>query len=279
MARSREDLTPTLKDIARTLGVDVKGVSTLPATLHRLKAPRVALYYPPQGVMDEGWTRWLLEQYEFPYSRVRASEIKSGNLHEKFDAIILANQPKEQLINGATQEWIRPDDRGGIGVDGVAALKQFVRDGGSLVALGSSGLMPVEDFPLPLKNALKDLKPDQFSCPGSILKVYVDNRTPSAYGMEETASAVFYNNVVFDPAPAMNDATVHVIARYPSSHALQSGWIGGEEHLNDRIAAAQVDYGKGHVILLGFAVQNRAQPHGTFKLLFNSLHFAAAEGY
>ncbi|MBV8819289.1 MAG: hypothetical protein JO022_13085 [Acidobacteriaceae bacterium] len=279
VVRSREDLTPQLREIAKTLGVDVKGLSTLPPTLHRLKAPRVALYYPPQGVMDEGWTRWLLEQYEFPYSRVRPSEIKSGNLRERFDAIILSNQPKDQLINGATQEWIRPDDRGGIGADGVAALKQFVRDGGSLVALGSAGLVPVEEFPLPLKNALKDLKPDQFSCPGSILKVFVDNRTAPGYGMQDSASAVFYNNIAFDTAPAMDNATVHVIARYPSNNILQSGWIGGEEHLDDRIAAAQVDYGKGHVILLGFAAQNRAQPHGTFKLLFNSLHFSAAEGY
>jgi hypothetical protein len=279
VARSREDLAPKVKEIASTLGVDVKGLSTIPATSHRLKTPRIALYNPPTGVMDEGWTRWLLEQYEFPYTRVRPAEIKAGELRAKYDAIILPKQPKEQIINGAREEWIRPEDRGGIGVEGVAALKQFVRDGGTLIALSSAGLLPVEEFPLPLKSALKNLKPDQFSCPGSILKVFVDSKTPSAYGMEDTASAVFYNDVVFDPAPPMNDVTVHVIARYPSSGALLSGWIGGEEFLNDRIAAAQVDYGKGHVILLGFSAQNRAQPHGTFKLLFNSLHFAAADGY
>ena len=278
IARSREDLGPKLKEMAQTLSVDVKGLSTLPANTRRLHAPRIALYYPPQGVMDEGWTRWLLEQYEFPYTRLRPTEIKSGKLRERFDAILFANQPKEQLIKGATEDWIRPDDRGGIGDEGVAALKQFVRDGGSIVALGSAGLVPVEEFPLPLKNALKGLKPDQFSAPGSILKVFVDPQTPSGYGMSEIAAAQFNNNVAFDTAPAMNDAKVQVIARYPSSNILESGWIGGEEYLNDKIAAAQVDYGKGHVFLLGFAVQNRAQPHGTFKLLFNSLHASAAEG-
>ena len=155
-------------------------------------------------------------------------------------------------------------------------MKHFVQDGGTLIALGTAGLVPVEEFPLPLKNALKNLTPDQFSCPGSILKVFVDNRTPEGYGMQDEASAVFNNNIAFDPAPAFGDAKVRVIARYPSSNLLESGWIGGEQYLADRIAAAQVDYGKGHVILLGFAVQNRAQPQGTFKLLFNSLHYAAA---
>jgi hypothetical protein len=265
-----------LKEIARTLGVDVKGLQYLPPKTTPLKAPRIALYNPPQGVMDEGWTRWLLEQYEFPYTRLNPRELRAGGLRDRFDAILIANQPKEQLLKGATEEWIRPDDRGGIGEQGVAALKQFVRDGGSLVTLGASSLVPVEEFPLPLKNALKGVRPDQFSCPGSILKVFVDNKSPAAFGMNETASAVFYNNIAFDPAPAMNDATVHVIARYPASNILESGWIGGEEFITDRIAAAQVDYGKGHIFLLGFAAQNRAQPHGTFKLLFNSLHASAA---
>ena len=136
---------------------------------------------------------------------------------------------------------------------------------------------PSSDGPFALKNALKGLRPDQFSCPGSILKVFVDNRTPVGFGMADTASAVFYNNIAFDAAPAMSDSKVHVIARYPSSGILESGWIGGEEYLNDKIAAAEVEYGKGRVILIGFAAQNRAQPHGTFKLLFNALHYSGAE--
>jgi hypothetical protein len=276
IAHSREDLAPRLKEMSQQLGVDVKGLSTLPAARRALKAPRLALYHPPQGVMDEGWTRWLLEQYEFPYTRVRPAELKTGKLREKFDAIVFANQPKAGVLEGVNDEWIRPDDRGGIGADGVAALKQFVRDGGTLITLGTSGLVPVEEFPLPLKNALKGLRPDQFSVPGSILRVHVDNQTPVGYGMKETASAVFYNNIAFDPAPGVGESAVKVIARYPASNLLESGWIGGEEFLVDKIAAAQVDYGKGRVILLGFAAQNRAQPHGTFKLLFNAIHYAGA---
>ena len=152
-----------------------------------------------------------------------------------------------------------------------------MRQGGTLITLGSASLVPMEDFPLPLTNALRGLTPDQFNCPGSILRVFVDNTHPVAYGMRDQANAVFYNDLAFAPAPGLGDAAVKVIARYPATQLLQSGWIGGEQHLHDKIAAAEVTYGKGRVILLGFSVQNRAQPHGTFPLLFNAIHSTGLE--
>jgi hypothetical protein len=105
----------------------------------------------------------------------------------------------------------------------------------------------------------------------------VDNQMPMGYGMPEEASAVFYNNVAFDLAAPLGDAYVRAIARYPGALLLKSGWIGGEQHLADRLAAAEVRLGKGRVVLYGFAVQMRAQPHGTFKLLFNAIHAAGME--
>lgn len=266
-----------LTDWSRELGLNVKAVAAAPAPLRKLKLPRIALYKSWQPNMDEGWTRWLLERYEFPYTSIRDADVKRGKLQEKFDAIVFASQSKDSLLRGATSEWTRPEHRGGLGTEGVAALKQFVRAGGSLVMLGNSSLLPIEDFPLPLKNALKGLRPNQFSCPGSILRIFVDNRTPAGYGMPEETSAVFYNNVAFEPSAALGDAAVRAIAKYPAEKVLQSGWIGGEEYLHDRIAAAEVSMGKGRVVLFGFSVQNRAQPHATFKLLFNSLHNAGAE--
>lgn len=277
VARSRVDLRPQLEAWSKLLGIDVKSLSYLPPDTRPLKTPRTALYEPLQPNMDEGWTRWLLEQYEFPYYRLRPTELKAGKLRARFDAILFADQPKDSLLKGADGEWIRPEYRGGLGADGVAALKEFVRDGGTLIALGSSSLVPIEEFPLPLKNTLKGLRPDQFSCPGSILRVFVDTTNPVGYGMPEEASAVFYNDIAFEPAPALGDSVVRTIARYPSGSLLKSGWIGGEQYLHDRIAAAEVSYGKGRVILLGFSVQNRAQPHGTFKLLFNAIHYAGLD--
>ena len=267
-----------LRDWSRQLGIDVQGVSARPpGPLRRLKRPRLALYKPWMPVMDEGWTRWLLEQYEFSYSSVRPDDVKAGKLHDRFDAIILADGSKQALLRGVDTDWTRPEHRGGLGTEGVAALREFVRNGGTLIALGNSTLLPVEEFPLPLRNAFKNLKPGQFSCPGSILRVFVDNRAPEGYGMTEQAPAVFYNHVAFEPTAPLGDASVKAIAKYPASGVLMSGWIGGEEFIQDRIAAAEVSMGKGRVVLLGFGAQLRAQPHATFKLLFNSIHYAGAE--
>ncbi|HYM09408.1 MAG TPA: M14 metallopeptidase family protein [Bryobacterales bacterium] len=275
--RSKAGLAAQLEEWTRQLGIDVKALPAAPSDpVHKLRPARIALYRPWLPDMDEGWTRWLLEQYEFPYTPVRDPDIKAGRLHERFDAILIADESKTSLLKGVNNAWTLPPYRGGLGTEGVAALKEFVRNGGTLVTLGSASLLPIEEFPLPLKNALKDLRPDQFSCPGSILKIFVDNTTPAGYGMPDEASAVFYNNVAFDSTAPLGDATVHAIAKYPAGDILQSGWIGGPEHLYDRIAAAEVTLGRGRVILLGFGVQHRAQPHGTFKLLFNSLRAAGA---
>lgn len=273
--RSRPGLPQQIEDWTRGLGIDAKAVPAAPSEPgRRLRPVKLALYAPWLPSMDEGWTRWLLEQYEFPYTSIRANEIKAGKLRDRFDAVILADQSKTSLLRGIDTQWTRPEHRGGLGAEGVAALKDFVRSGGTLITLGSSSLLPVEEFPLPLKNALKDLRPDQFSCPGSILKVFVDNTTPAGYGMRDTAAAVFFNDLAFEPAPAVGESVVRTICRYPAADLLQSGWIGGEQHLRDRIAAAEVTLGKGRVVLLGFSPQHRAQPHGTFKLLFNSIHSA-----
>jgi hypothetical protein len=267
-----------LEQWSRQLGLQVKALpSAPPGDLRRLRPVRLGLYRPWMPNMDEGWTRWLLEQYEFPYSAVRDADLNAGSLNERFDAILLADQSKEQMMKGATGEWVRPEHRGGIDSAGLDALKQFVRSGGTLIALGSASLAPMEEFPLPLKNALKGLRPNQFSCPGSILRLFVDNRNPAGYGMTEEASAVFHNDVAFEQTAALGDAAVRVIAKYPSGGVLKSGWIGGEEFLHDRIAAAEVTLGEGRVVLLGFSPQHRAQPHGTFKLLFNSIRLAGAE--
>jgi hypothetical protein len=277
VARSREDLSPKMREWSKGLSIDAKGLSTLPPQMRRLKAPRIGLYQPWLSNMDEGWTRWLLEQYEFPYKTVRNETIKAGKLRESFDVILFADQPKNSILTGAQSNWTRPEYKGGIETEGVEALKEFARAGGTVVMLGNASLVAIEEFPLPLRNTLKGLRPDQFSCPGSILKVFIDNRHPSAYGMKDAASAVFYNDIAYEAAPSIGDSQVKVIARYPSSGLLESGWIGGEEYLQDKIAAAEVTFGSGRVIAIGFSAQNRAQPHGTFKLLFNSLFYGGAE--
>jgi len=250
----------------------------LPVKALRLRAPRVGLYQPWTASMDEGWTRWLLEQYEFPYTTLHNADLKAGKLAEKFDVIAFPNdRNRQQIVEGDRRRWTRPEYKGGIGEEGVEALREFVRAGGTLVLMDASGELALETMALPVKNALRGLTAEQFACPGSLLKILVDTRHPVAYGMPPEATAVFADSRAFDLAPGFSFTDVKVIARYPTTNPLQSGWIRGPEYLQDRIAAAEVSYEKGRIILIGFKSQFRAQPHNTFKLLFNALHYAAAQ--
>src|SRR5437870_4357463 len=105
VARAREDLEPRLREWSKALGIDVKGLSFLPASQRYLRAPRIALYQPWLPNMDEGWTRWLLEQYEFPYAGIRAPEIQAGKLRERFDAVLIADQSNDALLKGVDNAW------------------------------------------------------------------------------------------------------------------------------------------------------------------------------
>jgi len=245
--------------------------------LLRLRPPRIGLYPPWTASMDEGWTRWLLEQYEFPYTSLHNADLKASKLGESFDVIVFpGDRDKKQLLEGNKRKFVPEEYRGGIGEEGLKALREFVRGGGTLVLLEESTELAVESWAVPVKNALKGVKRTDFACPGSLLKIFVDPSHPVAYGMPPEATALFQNGPAFDLAPGFSYTDVKVIARYPATNPLQSGWIRGEENLFNRIAAAEVRYDKGRIILIGFRAQFRAQPHNTFKLLFNALHYAAA---
>ena len=227
--------------------------------------------------MDEGWTRWLLEEYEFDLTTVHNVDIRGGGLRKKWDALILpGDRGDESIISGLESKSVPEEYRGGIGEKGRAAIRKFVADGGTLITMGDSSDFALRTFELPVKNSLEGIKTSEFSCPGSFLRVFVDNRNPLAYGMPDEATAVFKGDAVFEPVPEFSYTALKVVARYPGFNPLQSGWIRGAEHLYNRIAAAEVIYKKGRIVLIGFRPQHRAQAHNTFKLLFNSIHLSAA---
>ncbi len=250
--------------------------TALAGKLLKLRGPRVALYQPWTASMDEGWTRFLLEQYEFPFTTVHNNDIQAGKLNEKFDVIIFAQQSKAGILEGTRGTFQRPEYRGGIGEEGSRAVQQFVREGGTLVTLDEAADFAIEELGLPVRNTLRDVPSSRFYCPGAVLRIYVDTENPLAYGMEGETSAYFLNSPAFELTAPFANRDAHVVAKYPATSALQSGWIGGPEYLYDKVAAAEVTYGKGRVALLGFRAQFRAQPQATFKLLFNAIHWAGA---
>jgi hypothetical protein len=276
-AKSGDDLAPALSRIGRDAHVTFMPLSApLQSPAWKLRAPRIGLYQPFTSNIDEGWTRWLLEQYGFPYTALHNDDIRAGKLAEKFDAIIFTSQSKRSILEGLRGEWVRPENRGGIGEDGARDIAEFVRSGGTLVALDEASDFAIDALGLAVRNILRGVSPDKFYCPGAILKALVDDQNPLGYGMPRTSAAYFLNSPAFELLPAFSQNNARAVVRYPSENPLLSGWIGGPEHIENKLGAVEVSYGKGRAVLLGFRAQFRAQSHATFKLLFNALHWSAA---
>jgi hypothetical protein len=245
---------------------------------------RLGMYKPWTASMDEGWTRWLLEQYHFPLKSITTKELKEQKPGTSFDVIILPDMSKEVIVEGKRKPEegemkyfvdLPPEYSGGIGKEGVKNLKEFVEQGGTLVALASSCDFVLDEFNIPVVNALARVKGDDFNCPGSLLRMYVDSSHPVTYGMGNEIAGFVGGRLAFQTVPPAADITRRVLAWYPDEDKdiLLSGWIAGAEKLQRRAAVVCLTYGKGKIVLLGFRVQHRAQTEGTFKLLFNAVYW------
>jgi len=236
------------------------------------------------GSMDEGWTRWILEQFQFPFTSIHNKEMKEGKLREKYDVIILPDDRMQSIIGPPENERQRiynptpPEYRGGIGDEGVKNLEEFVKQGGTLIALDSACELPTKKFLmlLPIENVLEGVSSEEFFCPGSTLHIKLNTNHPVAYGMGEKALALFWSSPAFSISYTPWNERYRVVAHYPEENQLQSGWLIGGDKLSKKAAIIDAVYKKGRVILLGFRVQHRAQTHGTFKLLFNSIYYGSA---
>jgi len=164
-----------------------------------------------------------------------------------------------------------PEYRSGINSEGLENLKKFIDSGGTLVAFNNSCDYIIDEFKLPIRNVLEDLDTKSFFCPGSTLKVLVDNNSSAAYGMPSECFIVFWNSPTFSVIPTMYNENYKIIVRYPEEQILQSGWLIGEKNLSHQAAMIEAKQGKGKIVLIGFRPQLRAWTHGTLKFLFNLL--------
>lgn len=258
------------------------------ANVLRQRAPRIGLYQSWVASMDEGWTRWLLEQYGFDYTTLHDEDVRAGHLAEKFDCVILPQQEFRGLLSGhqpgdtprnefsdIPREPVvqRPEYTGGLGLEGAYELKRFVLAGGTLIALDTAANLPIQLFGIPVRNALANLSNSEFYAPGSLFRIEVTTGHPLTYGLPKETIAFFVNSPVFE---AFRDA--NVLARYPKKEVLASGWLLGESHIAGRGALVEAPLGKGRVVLIGFRCQFRGQPRATFKVLFNSIYQSALQG-
>jgi len=245
--------------------------------------------------MPAGWTRWILEQFEFPFERVFAPQLDAGNLNAKYDVLVFVTGAIPGAGGGG---------RGGRGGGGGAAdgeipylpaeyrdqvgrmtlektmpkIREFIEKGGTVIAIGSSATNIASYLKLPIESQLVEngapLPRTKFYSPGSLLSARVDTSHPLGQGMTDHADVFFDDSPVFKLGADAATAGVKTIAWYDSKTPLRSGWAWGQSYLENGIVAAEAPLGAGRVLLFGPEILQRAQPHGTFKFLFNGIYYS-----
>ena len=267
---------PALAAMARQLSLRVDGVKgkppESPSFVRPVDSARVALYKPWADIGDEGWTRWVLDQYEFPFTSLSNAEVRAGNLRARYDVVILPSAAPELLLDGQPPDSIPREYAGGIGEAGVRELDAFVRAGGTLVCLDQACALAIDAFKLPVRDVTR-VPRDQFFCPGSLVRLELDPSQALSFGMPEHTSAFFADSSAYEVMPGA-PAAVETVARYAAKDVLVSGWLEGEQIIAGRAAIVSAPVGSGRVVLFGFRVQHRAQTLATFRLLFNAIFTA-----
>jgi hypothetical protein len=238
--------------------------------------------------MDEGWTRWVIENYKrqyaccAQYNQILDYELRNGLSAPKFDdsrlnnrktynkTIIFPDQSPNSMLGGHAKGAMPDEYTGGIGKEGVENLKKFVEDGGTLVFFNRASDFAIEQFNLPIKNVTKGLNRKDFYIPGSILRTNLDTNHAIAQDMTKESIAWFENSPTFE---VLDKTNIEIIAKYPDNpkDILLSGWALGAEKIAGKAALVQINIGKGKIILFGFRPQYRGQSLATFPLLFNAV--------
>jgi hypothetical protein len=267
-----------IEKVATDVGFDFTSGNTSPrpdsVAIH---APRIGMYDTwAGGNMDEGWTRWVLEQYGFHLTRLHNADIKAGKLRAKYDAVILPDQTVRSILEGNTANTTRPEYRGGIGDEGVTALRAFVDEGGTLIAMGAACDLAIGKFAVPVRNLKNDYTREQHFAPGTILRIEVDTRHPIGYGMAPSTFGFYNNSPFFSLVEGFASQRTTVVARYPNTDVIASGWLRGEPLMAGRAAVVSIEMNPGRIVLFGLRPQHRAQTHATFPMLFNALYLSTA---
>ena len=263
MARYRGE-DSDLETLIGELPIAVRRVRKAPLVAWQtFRRPRVALFRGASPATDEGWTRWVLEQYEFPYVSLSSQEVRQGDL-SRYDVVVLPSQQPAAVVDGLTAPY--PESyRGGIGADGLAKLKQFAEAGGMVLLLGRAGELAGR---LDAGMTAVAPGPDEMLAPGAFLRVDVNNRHPIGYGFPEEGAVMFEDGLAFNLTRGL------AVVRYAKDDLLVDGWARGEGHLAGTCALAEAACGRGAVVAIGFRTQFRAQARATFKFLFNALFYS-----
>jgi hypothetical protein len=269
-----------------------------PAKAVKLAPSRIALWDTYGGSMDSGWIRFIMEQYHFDATVIYAPDIDAGKLKEKYDVIVFVDGSIPAYSTNVTgggfgnrggfgtpsPESIPEEFRGRLGRisqdKSIPQLKQFLEDGGNIVAIGSATNL-AGHLNLPMRNAMvemvggveKRLPAEKYYVPGSVLSVTIDKNQSANWGLDSATDVYFDNSPVFKLNPnAVSSGQVKPLAWFSTATPLRSGWAWGQSYLQDGVVAFEANYGKGKVFAFGPEITFRAQTHGTFKWMFNQLY-------
>ncbi|NNF14024.1 MAG: hypothetical protein HKN72_12405 [Gemmatimonadetes bacterium] len=236
--------------------------------------PRIALYRPWNASIDEGWTRWLMEVYDFDFQSLRNADVRAGDLRSRYDVIVIGDMSANGIRDGFATGSVPPRYEGGLGDEGTRELDAFVRAGGTLVTLNGSSHYAIEGLHLPVRDVVDDADREDYFVGGAIVELLTDPSHPVMSGMPERAKAFVGSSPVFTVEDGFEG---RILAKYRDAGTpLLSGYFLGEEHVHGYAAAVEVEHGEGRVVLLGLRPQWRGQPFGTFKVLFNAALYSDA---
>ena len=260
-----------MNKLSRENSLSAKAVASAPKDAIYVKKAGVGLYRPWAPIIDEGWTRWILENFDFAPITLRNGDIQAGNLRDRLDAIILPDAMPDTIRNGFGPGVVPGQYTGGIGEVGTIALREFVQAGGTLITFNNSSLFAIDYLGLPMKNILAGVKEEDFFCSGSLLRVELQDMTHSAvWGLPHDPIVMFERGPAFETKEGFRG---RILATYPKDQSpLMSGYLLHPERIQGKAAAVEVQYGKGRVYLLGFRPQWRGQSHGTYKFFFNAIY-------
>ncbi len=282
----------------KDLGINAYGLAKAPAgDALKLKPVRIGLVDLYGGSMPSGWVRYLFERFEFPFQVVFPKTLDDGNLAAHYDTLIFmdgAVRAPAGMRRGTNAVQPRSDsipeeDRPMLGritpEKTIPQIRKFIEAGGDVVTVGGStslaGLLG-----LPVKDALTERGPDgtehslprdKFYVPGAVLRATVDNSNPLAYGFTNSVDVFFDNDPVYRVSPAPGIQSISPVAWFSGTAPLRSGWAWGQQYLDGGIAIAEATIGEGKLMLFGPEITFRAQPHGTFKFLFNGIYYGTSK--
>jgi hypothetical protein len=289
VVKGKRNLKNEVSKLSDELGIDFGSVDDISDVDYtELNKIKIGIYKSWQANMDEGWTRWMLEEFEFDIDTLHNKDIKNGALTD-YSAIIFPSQRPSGILHGYSESTMPKKFTGGIGLDGMAKIDQYAKAGGTVIFFDAASDLAIQQLGLPVRNTISNLESSDFFIPGSLIRMKVDTDNRLAFGMMDEVAASFNRSRAFqvvkqrksgeggteDIADAPK-ANVNEVTAYAEKDLLMSGWAMGEErYLKNKSAMMHIPHGTGDIVLFGFRPQFRGQPRGTYKLIFNSIYMGA----